>query len=560
MEGPALHQHIVPAETSSAHNAIFPSSSKKLQPSLRPIDYGPSDERIQTVPDDPAASQNAFEQVPSYGTTQFRRLTVTSLLLLANLVQMIVNFAGVAGGSRLSRAMGVNDSYSSWMAASYALTQGSFVMISGRVGDVVGHKQLLLIGGAWLSICTLIGAFCNNFFAFITMRALAGVGGAIIMPNAVAMISATNPPGRMRNLSLGLFAASAPIGGYCGALFLGAFIVHTEFKWFFLFISLLGVVTFIPLWALAPSESPVDKNGKIDWTGSALGTSALMLFSFVWNQAPSAGWSSPYEIVLLIISVVLFVAFIFWEKHMASEPIMPLDAFKAPGFQILLLVILLNFMAVGTLIWYQVLWLQEIWHWSTLHFAVGWSPFVVCATAAASLAAWLIPRLAAQWILALGTVAILVSNLLMATLPVKQTYWAQVFPSVVLFSFCPDFVYTAGQIIASNSVRRRQQGVAGSIIGTLNLYGNSLGLGFASTIEVQVANHFQSRIMGIRGALFFGVAVSALALVLDICFVRMVKDEREGWHEEDQVSLNEIELQDQAAATGSELPAISSRA
>lgn len=245
---------------------------------------------------------------------------------------------------------------------------------------------------------------------------------------------------------------------------------------------------------------------------------------------------------------------------MAPEPIMPLDAFKAPSFQILLLVILLNFMAVGTLIWYQVLWLQEIWHWSILHFAAGWSPFVVCAIGAASLAAWLISRLAAQWILALGTIAILLSNLLMATLPVKQTYWAQVFPSVVLFSFCPDFVYTAGQIIASNSVRRRQQGVAGSIIGTLNLYGNSLGLGFASTIEAQVSRHYQSRILGIRGALFFGVAVSAVALILDICFVRMVKDEREGWHEEDQASLNEIELHDLAEATGSELPGASSRA
>lgn len=245
---------------------------------------------------------------------------------------------------------------------------------------------------------------------------------------------------------------------------------------------------------------------------------------------------------------------------MAPEPIMPLDAFKAPSFQILLLVILLNFMAVGTLIWYQVLWLQEIWHWSILHFAAGWSPFVVCAIGAASLAAWLISRLAAQWILALGTIAILLSNLLMATLPVKQTYWAQVFPSVVLFSFCPDFVYTAGQIIASNSVRRRQQGVAGSIIGTLNLYGNSLGLGFASTIEAQVSSHYQSRILGIRSALFFGVAVSAVALILDICFVRMVKDEREGWHEDDQASLNEIELHSLAEATGSELPGVSSRA
>ena len=92
------------------------------------------------------------------------------------------------------------------------LTQGTLVLISGRLGDVYGHRELLLAGGAWLSITTLASAFCNHtFFAFVIMRALGGLGGAFIMPNAVAMISSTNPPGRVRNLSLGFFAASAPL-------------------------------------------------------------------------------------------------------------------------------------------------------------------------------------------------------------------------------------------------------------------------------------------------------------------------------------------------------------
>jgi MFS family permease len=95
---------------------------------------------------------------------------------------------------------------------------------------------LVLVGGAWLSACTLACGFCTNIFAFLTLRALSGLGGAFIMPNAVAMISSTIPPGRVRNLSLGVFGASAPIGGYLGALFLGAFLEKTEYKWFFVFL------------------------------------------------------------------------------------------------------------------------------------------------------------------------------------------------------------------------------------------------------------------------------------------------------------------------------------
>lgn len=278
------------------------------------------------------------------------------------------------------------------------------------------------------------------------------------------------------------------------------------------------------------------------------------------SQAPSVGWSTPYEIALLVVSIFLFASFIVWEKRFTAHPIMPLDIFKAPSFSALILVVLLNYMAVGTLIWYQVLWLQEVWGWSPLQFAVGWTPFLIFGTGAAGLAAWLIPRLAAQWILAIGTVTILVSNLLMATMPPKQTYWAQVFPSVILFAFCPDLVYTAAQIIASNAVRRHEQGVAGSLIGILNLYGNSLGLGFASTVETEIARRTHSSIMGYKAALYFGAGISAIALLLDLFFVRLVKDEREGWqHENDLDPSDEIELSSHAAATGTELPTVSQR-
>jgi len=163
----------------------------------------------------------------------------------------------------------------------------------------------------------------------------------------------------------------------------------------------------------------------------------------------------------------------------------------------------------------MVAWQQLIRHWSVLQFAIGWTPFGIVGTIGAVLSAWLIPRLAAQWILAIGA-------------------WAQVFPATILMAFCPDFVYTAAQIIASNSVRRSHQGVAASLIGTLNLYGGSLGLGLSGTVETEVnkGEAGGDAIKGYRGALWFGVAIAAVALGIDVCFVRMKKDEREGWEDE----------------------------
>jgi hypothetical protein len=123
----------------------------------------------------------------------------------------------------------------------------------------------------------------------------------------------------------------------------------------------------------------------------------------------------------------------------------------------------------------------------------------------------------------------IVSLVLLATMPEHQIYWAQTFPAIFIGAFCADLVYVAAQIIASNSVGKREQGVASSLIGTLNLYGNSLGLGFAGTIENQRTKSGASEVDGFRAALWFGMALVVAALVLNFVFVRMPKDDREGW-------------------------------
>lgn len=113
------------------------------------------------------------------------------------------------------------------------LTQGTFVLISGRLGAVYGHRHVLIGGAVWFVICSLANGFCKTFVAFNVARALSGIGGALIMPNAVALISTTIPPGRSRNVTLGFFGASGPIGSYLGAIWAGVFIEYADWTWIF---------------------------------------------------------------------------------------------------------------------------------------------------------------------------------------------------------------------------------------------------------------------------------------------------------------------------------------
>ncbi|KAK3935941.1 major facilitator superfamily domain-containing protein [Diplogelasinospora grovesii] len=497
-------------------------------------------------PTTPRSERRVFDVAPSNILTPSKRLLITFLIMMANLVQFVSNAVTIGAGFSFSRLLGAGDvgpGQANWMAASFALTQGAFVLISGRLGAVYGHQRILLLGLSVIVFFSLINGFCTTYNTFVAARAFTGIGGGLIMPNAVAMITIMLPPGRSRNITTGIFAGSAPIGGWLGILLGGIFTQLTNWQYLFWFLAGLGTVVGGGLWWLFPREQPVDKGGKIDYIGAALGLSGMILFNVVWNQAPSVGWSTPYEIVLLLLSLALFGSFLLWESR-CKEPIMPLSIFtKAPTFGALVLVVLLSYMSFGISLWYMIAWQQLVRGWTVMELAVGWIPFGLGAATAVLFAAWLIPRLAAQWIMAIGVAATLVANLLLATMPEQQNYWIQTFPAILISSTCPDFVYVAAQIIASNSVGRREQGIAGSLIGTLNLYGNALGLGFAGTIETEVHKYPGStQVKGYRAALFFGFALAVAALMLDFAWVRMPKDDREGWVEGDDIEMDDAQL------------------
>lgn len=153
--------------------------------------------------------------------SQRRQKAVAILLILANFVPMISFGAGMGGGLHIASSLGVTElSQASWIAASYPLTAGAFILMSGRVGSIYGHARVLLLGAAWWIIWSLISGFCDNFIAFNIARGMSGVGGAMVVPNAVAIIGTTFPPGSMRNRCLGLFGAGAPVGGWAGMFLL----------------------------------------------------------------------------------------------------------------------------------------------------------------------------------------------------------------------------------------------------------------------------------------------------------------------------------------------------
>ncbi|KAI3318441.1 MFS general substrate transporter [Xylariaceae sp. AK1471] len=474
----------------------------------------------------------AAQQVKDAPLSQSRENLILLFITLTQLVQIIPLGIGINSGLAIGEALGASRVASTWVVASFPLTQGTFVLIGGRLGAIYGHKNVLMAGSLWWILWAALGGYANNLVAVCFMRGLCGIGGGLMTPNIIALIGITFPPGKKRNLGFALFGAMAPVGAAGGSL-IGAIVIQlTEWKWAFFLLALLGGIVFGATSLAIEKDVPLDPHGGVDIVGSYLGVGGLILFNFVWNQAPLVGWSSPYEIALLIVAVLHFVAFAFWEIKVAKDPILPFNIWKVPSFGRLMITVALSFMSLGIFFWYMNIFMQTIRGDSLIRTGLQYLPLTIVGAINAFFAAWLVPRVPAQVIIGLGCLAMVIINALLATVRADLTYWAMCFPALFVSAFTIDLITTSAQIIVSSTVPMKHQGVAGSLVGTLLGYGMSTGLGIAGTVEVHTFDNGKNLLRGYHSAAYLAVGMSAAALVL-CTFIRIPKNTQEGWGADD---------------------------
>lgn len=221
----------------------------------------------------------------------------------------------------------------SWLPAAYSLTVGTFILPAGRWGDLYGHKKLFVLGYFWFALWTLIAGFSVYsgsliFFAFC--RAMQGIGPALLLPNGIAVLSRTYPPGPRKEMVLSIFGATAPGGFVLGAVFSGIFTQFVWWPWAYWVMALVLVLFGIMVIFVVPHMPVVGEQpgfAELDVPGTVLGVSGLILFNFAWNQGPAVGWEKVYVYVLLIAGVIAITLFFWYEKRWARYPLVPMSSF-----------------------------------------------------------------------------------------------------------------------------------------------------------------------------------------------------------------------------------------
>lgn len=257
---------------------------------------------------------------------------------------------------------------------------------------------------------------------------------------------------------------------------------------------------------------------EFDALGCVTGVSGLVLFNFAWNQAAVVGWEEPYTYSLLIVGILLLGAFGYVELKIAENPLVPLRNMKGEA-ALALGVVAAGWGSFG--IWVFYLWrlIESLRGFSALAATAQNAPVAVSGLIAAVCTGFLLSHIKVPYVLLMSTLFFLTGQILIATVPVGQIYWAQTFVSIIIMPWGLDMSFPSTTILLSNSTPAEDQGIASSLVNTTVNYSISLGLGIAGTIVRQLNQAGMDGIAGYRGAWYFGIGLDGLAVAIALYFV-----------------------------------------
>lgn len=432
-----------------------------------------------------------------------------------------------------------NPGEEAWFSAAFSLTVGTFILISGRMGDILGHKRVFVFGyfflGCWSAFAGF-SAYIEKQIFFDVCRAFQGIGAALLAPNALALLGRAYTPGIKKSIIFSLFGAMAPWGFVMGALFSSLFAELTWWPWAYWSYGIAAwclsafSILIVPK-ALAHDAQFAGRLDKpdMDWLGSALGVSGLVLVNVAWNNGPLFGWTQPTVYFLLIIGMLCLIAFV-WVEARAVSPILPVSAMTSTVTYTMALVGI-GWGSFGIWIFYSWRFLEEIRGFTPLSVSAQYTPALICGLLAAGATGFMLTHTPISFTMMIAMVAFFLGQLITATQPAKQTYWGQMFFAILIMPFGMDMSFPAGTLILSNSMPKEHQGLAASLVNTMVNYSISIALGIAGTVEVHVNNHGVTRedaMYGIRCAWYTGVILAGCGVILGALFFGRTLL-REGW-------------------------------
>ena len=452
---------------------------------------------------------------------QERRWIALILLCVAQFVVVLdASIVNVALPT-IGKALHFSESNLPWVVNAYVLTFGGFLLLGGRVSDMLGRRAVFMGGLVLFALASLLGGLSSTSTELIAARAVQGIGAAMLSPAALSIVTTTFADGSERNKALGVWGAVAGSGGAAGVLLGGVLTQGPGWQWVLWVNVPIGLIAA----AIAPTliaESRAQERQHFDFAGALSVTAGLSVLVYALVEANTAGWASAQTLALLGASVALLAAFVAIERRSAA-PLMPFSIFRVRTVTGANVVGLLTGASLFSMFFFISLYMQQVLGYDAIKAGLSYLPLAVSIILAAGVASQLVTRVGFKPVLATGMALIAAGLLWFSRISPHGTFLSDILGPSLLAAFGLGFAFVPVTIAAVAGVRDRDQGLASGMINTSQQVGGALGLAVLSAISTSVIGSSHARATltsGFHSAFLAGAAVASLGFVASIVLIR----------------------------------------
>ncbi|WP_242911053.1 MFS transporter [Actinomadura terrae] len=383
----------------------------------------------------------------------------------------------------IQRDLGISQGGLQWVVVAYGLLLGGFLLVGGRMTDLLGRRRMLLAGLGLFTAASLVAGLAQQVGVLIAARGGQGLGGALIAPAALSLLAVTFREGPERNRALGIYGAVAGMGGTVGVVAGGLIAAGPGWRWaFFINVPSGLVLIALAITCLATDESR-GRSGPLDIAGAGTVTGGLLTFVYGFHHASTHGWTSAGTLAWFAGAGVLLALFV-WSERRSPAPLVPAGALRNRTLVAANVTALLAFGALFSFIFLGSLLMQQKLGYSATRTGLAW----LATTTTSFGVSWVAGRLAAvvgvRRLLVIGLALLTAGMVWLVRVPADAAYLTDLLPAFLIaglgFGICGPTL----QIGALSGVTESESGLAAGLLETMREIGGAAGVAAISTVLV----------------------------------------------------------------------------
>jgi EmrB/QacA subfamily drug resistance transporter len=375
-----------------------------------------------------------------------------------------------------------------WIVSTYAIFLAGFLMLTGRCADLYGRYRFFVVGLVVFTTASLLGGLARDGGFLIAMRAVQGLGAAIVNPAALAIVLSMFPPGPARSKAIAMWGTIGSAGIAAGMLFGGVLVQYLGWR-SVLFVNVpFAIAILATVRFFVPRDHGMDRRPKLDVAGAILLTSALVTFVYTVESIPARGFTSPSTLMGLALTLVLLGALTFVERR-ATEPILPARLFRYPDLLSGAAVVMLQPMSYAGVLVFTSIYAQRVGGYDALTAGLAFLPSSLIVSFFAAPLTMPIARAIGVRTMGIVTCVVMIAGeSILLFLQPDSSYWAVIFPATCIGGFGGMLAYQSGMIAGLGHVEDADEGSASATLSFALQLGIGFGVAFGAAAEDLRAN------------------------------------------------------------------------